>query len=336
MQRKKRTLISGLFSGVLAAALVTGALSSCESIQEDTAPCPHGVSLRFVYDYNMEYANAFPRKVDCLTLLVYDDKGDHVATRTVTGPELQDESFRMSLDLDEGTYRFVAYGGLACDEHSFSMQTPPETTTLGELRVLLDADPALPVQERLHDLFWGELTLRTADEYREGTVEMMKNTNNIRIVLQQMNGKAVNPKDFEFTITDDNTLFASDNELIPNSAGGVTYLPWCQDQASAGVTDNAQEVVVAYAEFSTSRLMTRNRPRLLIRRAADRKTVVDIPLNNYLLLLKSQLHAQMEAQEFLDRQSEWSMVFFLSEHQTWLNAYIMINDWKVVLNNVKL
>ena len=77
-------------------------LSSCESIYEDLAPCSHGVSLRFVYDYNMEYANAFPKKVDCLTLLIYDSGGNYVGMRTVTGPELQDETYRMQLDLEPG------------------------------------------------------------------------------------------------------------------------------------------------------------------------------------------------------------------------------------------
>ena len=83
---------------VFGIVLTVFSLSSCESIYEDLSPCPHGVSLRFIYDYNMEYANAFPKKVDCLTLLIYDGKGDYVGTRTVMGPELQDETYRMQLD----------------------------------------------------------------------------------------------------------------------------------------------------------------------------------------------------------------------------------------------
>lgn len=53
---------------------------------------------------------------------------------------------------------------------------------------------------------------------------MMKNTNNIRIVLQQLNGKPVHIDDFEFAITDDNTLFDYKNDLIAN--GTITYLPY--------------------------------------------------------------------------------------------------------------
>lgn len=43
------------------------------------------------------------------------------------------------------------------------------------------------------------------------------------IVLQQINGKPVDGRDFEFEITDDNTLFDADNDLIAN--GEVAYLP---------------------------------------------------------------------------------------------------------------
>lgn len=104
MQSKKRNRYSRSISRAFLALLATVALSSCERIFEDLAPCPHGVSLRFVYDYNMEYANAFPAQVDCLTLYIYDDEDNYVDTRIVTGTELQDENYRMTLDLEEGDY----------------------------------------------------------------------------------------------------------------------------------------------------------------------------------------------------------------------------------------
>ena len=129
MHNKKRNIISGFISTVLGIVLINFAFSSCERIYEDLAPCPHGVSLRFIYDYNMEYANAFAKKVDCLTLLVYDENGNYVDTRIVTGTELQDENYRMKLDLKQGNYHFVAYGGLACNKSSFLMKyTPGEGT----------------------------------------------------------------------------------------------------------------------------------------------------------------------------------------------------------------
>ncbi len=215
------------------------------------------------------------------------------------------------------------------------MQTPAAGTKHGDLRAALDEDClTVPARKNLHGMYWGELSMATADMYGEGVVEMMKNTNNIRIVLQQMNGDPVDDKDFEFRITDDNTLFGADNDLISN--GTVTYTPWAQGQASTGVTDDEREVVVAYAELSTSRLMTKNSPKLIVTRKEDGANVIDIPLIRYLLLLKSDLYAQMPSQEFLDRESEWSLIFFLDKSGAWIRTYIKINDWTVRINDSDL
>ena len=102
MRSGKRHIISTFAGAVLCAASAGVAFSSCERIYDDLDPCPHGVSLRFVYDYNMEYANAFPSNVDCLTLYIYDGDGNYVDTETVTGAQLQDENWRMTLDLEKG------------------------------------------------------------------------------------------------------------------------------------------------------------------------------------------------------------------------------------------
>ena len=129
-------------------------------------------------------------------------------------------------------------------------------------------------------------------------------------------------------------MFACDNDLIPN--GEVTYTPWTRGQASTGLMGDNKEVVIAYAEFSTSRLMLKNSPKLVIRRKADGREVVNIPLNNYLLLFRSEFHKDMDKQEFLDRESEWSMLFFLDENHTWLRTQIKINDWVVRINDAEV
>jgi len=83
----KRDLILRL-AGTAWAVLMLVSLSSCEKIYDDLEACPHGVALRFVYDYNMEYANAFPKQVDCMTLYVYDKENRYVATHVVTADSL--------------------------------------------------------------------------------------------------------------------------------------------------------------------------------------------------------------------------------------------------------
>ncbi len=321
----------------LAAAVF--ALSSCDAVYDDLDPCPEGVSLRFVYDYNMEYANAFPKKVDCLTLYIYDAGGNYMGTRTETSQALSDESYRMDIDLAAGDYHFVAYGGMACDKASFATVTEPSAgASLSGLSTVLIHEDGVSDRE-LHDFYFGSLDVTVPENgtsYTEGTVEMMKNTNNIRIVLQQLSGEPVSDADFTFTVTDDNTRFGYDNGII--SAGTISYLPWSTGQMSAGTrTDgDGEEVVTAYAELSCSRLVTSNSPRLVVCRASDGGTVIDIPLINYLLLVKSDHYGDMGSQEFLDRQSDWSLMFFLDEGQTWARTYIVINDWTVRINDASV
>ena len=42
----------------------------------------------------------------------------------------------------------------------------------------------------------------------------------------------------------------------------------------------------------------------------------------------------MSDQEYLDRQYEYNMTFFLDEQNLCINSVILINSWRVVLSNV--
>jgi hypothetical protein len=42
----------------------------------------------------------------------------------------------------------------------------------------------------------------------------------------------------------------------------------------------------------------------------------------------------MDDQEYLDRQDEYNMTFFLDDDMQWVSSHILINSWKVVLNDV--
>ncbi len=41
----------------------------------------------------------------------------------------------------------------------------------------------------------------------------------------------------------------------------------------------------------------------------------------------------MSNQEYLYRQDEYPMTFFLDENNQWINSVIYINAWRIVLNN---
>lgn len=330
-----RRLSAVTLVGVTAAAVV----SSCDSfVYDDLDPCPQGVRLRFVYDYNMEFANAFPSQVDCLTLLVYDGNGKYVTTRTVTDDALlSDENWRMLLDIPAGKYTMLAYGGMACPDASFAFQSDPGVSMpVADVEVnLRPASLTSPVGTQLHNLFYGRLEMEIpagATDYTEATVTMMKDTNNLRVVLQHVDGSPVDNGDFNFAVRTDNTSLDWKNDIIPTSV--VSYCPWARGQAVAGVdAATGDRLEVAYAEFSTSRFVVSNDCRLEITLAEDNRNVLSIPLIDYLLLLKSQEFSRMGSQEFLDRESRWDMIFFLDGDNRWISTQIVVNGWVVRIND---
>lgn len=328
---------------------------ACDSVIYDDLPeC--GVQIRFVYDYNMEYANSLPAKVHCLTVLVYDSEGRYVGRYTASRSELADEDWRMQLPLAPGQYHLVAYGGMECSDATFAFANEPAAIPMVDRRVCMTTVKNAVSSARLHDHFHGALDFEVPVQdagavVREYKVEMLKNTNNIRILLQHLNGAPAVASDFVFEIVDDNVQFAHDNRLVP--ASPVTYRPWASGELQIGQNPDGTPTQVAYAELSTSRLVWRgnqgmNRvpagtqggessvasPVLRISNASSGTVIVDIPLLNYLAAAKSEADLDMSAQEFLDRISEWNLTFFLDEKGLWINTHIKVNDWVVRINNV--
>ena len=90
------------------------------------------------------------------------------------------------------------------------------------------------------------------------------------------------------------------------------------------------------AELTVPRLVKGQEPRLTVTDREKERTVFSIPLIDYALLVKGFYNRNMGDQEYLDRQDVYDMVFFLDEGDRWLDTYIYINSWKVVLQNSDL
>lgn len=313
------------------------ALTSCEPILDYPDPCPQGLRLRFVYDYNREKANAFPSQVSCLTLLVYDSEGNYVTTVTETSGVLADEDWRMELPLPPGDYSLRAWGGMACSETSFEFSENPAMAPEDLLEVFLRPECLTrPTGTNLHHLFYGTLRISVPEKstsLTEGTVKMMKDTNNIRILLCNLDGTPCDGRDFDFTIEADNTRLAYDNAVIPS--GMTQYLAWHRGSAQAGLLDNGSPYMFGVGELSTSRIMVGSGDKLIVTAAADGRKIIEVPIAKVLLLMKSQ-DSWFESwgdQEFLDRVSDWQLTFFL-DRGVWLDTVIKIEDWTVRVNDI--
>lgn len=369
--RSRRNLLLG--TGLLSLSIC---LSSCEPIFDDQSDCDYGKALRFIFDYHMEPgANAFPANVDCVDVLVYDSNGNYVTKFTETSEELRNEGYRMHMPLDPGTYNLVVWGGTSCENNTFTLthSTATGRAAQHDMQVTLNTDEPGVSKKQLHDidartggLFYGTHTFtidpddRSSNGYKEETVNVMKNTNTIQVILQELTGdNSVDFKDYTFRIVDDNFVLDASNVSISTSTADVTptYHPHNSENRTVGYIDiegskegtQAEEdakkpVQVAVAEFSTNRLLmdhigtARLKVMSSLEHEADGsdKTIIDIPLIEYLLLTRGMGENWIKTdQEYLDRQSRWTMMFFL-QRNVWLNTKIVVNSWVVRLNNIDL
>ena len=89
-------------------------------------------------------------------------------------------------------------------------------------------------------------------------------------------------------------------------------------------------------EMNTMRLLEHKKVYLTLTRKSDGKELMRIDLLPYLLLTKMEGH-NIPAQEYLDRQSEYAIVFFYNpELLNFLSTKIVINGWTIWLKGEDL
>ncbi len=325
---------------LLAVAFFTLALCACDSaIYDGEGNCTVDYRVKFRYDYNMKFADAFAHEVEVVTLYLIDESGKVVWQKTEQGEFLAAPDYSMAVSVPPGKYDILAWAGTT-DKGSFTIPTTQNVQELGcTLNRQYAEDASAYVGSDLDRLFHGYLADQTfSSEYGDYTytIPLVKNTNTVRVVLQQLSGEPVDKDKFSFTITDENGKMAWNNALLPDEQ--ITYHAWRTDAGQAGIgpegNDAAYSAVVA--ELTVPRLMTTHKPRLTVTHRESGEVVFSIPLIDYALLVKGFYNRDMDNQEYLDRQDEYNMTFFLDEGNRWLDAYIYINSWKVVLQGVDL
>lgn len=92
------------------------------------------------------------------------------------------------------------------------------------------------------------------------------------------------------------------------------------------------------AELNTSRLMTDAEPRLIISDAETGEEVMNLNLTWFLSLQAIGEHrAEWSDQEYLDRQDEYALTFFIDvDNNTWMKSHIVVNGWVVSLEEIEL
>lgn len=344
---------------LLATMAACCSLPSCNIIYDDEGDCSVTYRLAFCYDKNMKWADAFAHEVTSVHLYAFDKNETLVWQQAQRGDELAANGNAMTLDLPAGDYHLVAWCGLENDgarEKSFSV---PEVhvgkTKLAQLKCSLNRAynaAGAYSDQKLSALFHGMLDVSLPINDNGGsytyTMRLTKNTNHIRVILQQLSGEPVNVNDFTFRIEEENGLMDYDNKLLDDEL--ITYLPHDTTTGTAGLgiddtptttqSDMATlqtitSVSVAIADFTIARLVA-DRHTFLTIETNEGTLVAKIPVTDFALMLLDGYDREMDKQDYLDRQDEYALTFFLDERQQWIETSIIINSWKIVLNNADL
>lgn len=338
-------------------------LAGCESIYEDEGDCPQGYNVAFTYFRNMKGVDAFSSDVRSLSLYVFDQKGRLVLTKSESGEALSKAGYRMRIgetEIAPGTYDLIVWGGLE-DSESFELSGGNIPVSKEELvcrlNRLRDGAGSAYSERQLDALFYGkafEVEFENMDRVRAeatseptvATIDLTKNTNTVRLILHNKDGRVLDEGDFRFRITDDNGLMNWDNNLLADET--ITYHEWTKksDRLTTPAMSRAGEeagevsgkpVYCVVAEIDMSRLVREHNPVLTVEFGDKEKPIIHLSLMELLLESKGAVRIPMSNQEFLDRQDEYNMYFQLDNNNDWdIGAGLWINSWHVIFNDQEL
>ena len=254
----KKTVKKTMIAAASAVALMT--MNACDSLYDDLDECPQGLTVEFVYDYNVERADMFNDHVGSVTLYVYDLAGRLVRTQTeentATAKPLRDKNYRMTVEgLPVGEYRLLAlanqrpYTQIASDPGIRYIRN--EAQQREDLNVELQqvpyaAAPQQPVYQQQLDTLWHG-TLRSVDydatdtripipaqtvSVREGvfthcTMSLVRDTKRLHVAIHQTVNRAdCDIRDYEVYITDVNGRILYDNTVDTIGQPTITYRPF--------------------------------------------------------------------------------------------------------------
>lgn len=350
-----RALIRNVAAKVCMASVCLLAMSSCDSwLYEEEGDCSVYYRLKFRYDINLKWADAFANEVSSVHLYAFDPSGVLVWQQEEQVEPSAAENYSMLLNLPAGDYRLLAWCGLRNDgEHEESFSVPEARvgeTRMEQLQCTLNRkrdESGAYSEEHLYRLFHGTLdvSLPVNDDggSYEYTMSLIKNTNHIRVILHHLSGEDVNEEDFILRIDDENGLMAHDNELMPDE--NINYRPWDILSTEAGIDKDGTRAISNVkglaADFTVGRLIETHREKMILAiDTKEGKKVARIPVIDYALMGKeyyeNEYRYPMDKREFLDRLDECVMTLFLDENHKWVSSVIQILSWRVVLSNVEI
>lgn len=332
---------------VLAAGLAAFLLSSCSTIWDDQAECEFGLQIRFKYDYNMSFGDAFASQVGRVSVYVFNEDGEFITCKTEEGAQLAEEGYRMKFELPDGTYRFICWGGRYDDSfthHKLADGCTPSVELL-EALMLRDADNEVKCADGLplRSLFWGQIASLDvkARSMQEETLSLMKLTNQIKVNLVNGSGEPISTEAFDFHMKGSNGRICADDACLLEDETVKFHPYYLAERDIIDDTRATREGITG--EFSCPRIMSDDKELRL--HAIDKRTgkdVLDFPVAACLAsyapsafeTADGMIHF-LDPQEFLDRSDLFNLTFVLQDGN-WISVDIQVLAWSMRIHNVEL
>lgn len=315
-------------------------MASCDSIREDLPRCE--LWLEFAFGYNMEYADAFNPQVKSVDVLVFgsDDKL-LFSKRTEVAALVGGNRMSLTDELDFGNYKVLTVGSLSGRfrlSDSAGNELVPGTTTLQQVIVFLKRETDVVDFEFQH-LYFGEVVevdhLPSNTSHKVYPVNLIRDTNRFNIALMGQGEDEVDGTQYTFEIqAPENAAYSWENE--PTGQGPVTYVPY--HTGPGEIPD-----VIVSARLNTLRLLNRNGwdYKFIIRNADTGAEVWSYNLMTLLSIARPTSRydgTELPFQEYLDRQSEWNLIFTVVENPGggFLQIGLVVGTWIYWLHGIEV
>lgn len=310
-------------------------LSFSGCVHEETEDCVQGIRLRFTYTLNNQQVNLFGANVEMVTVFAFDESGKYLNTYSSKGTTLS-KDYVMTLPLKAGRYSFIVLGGnlssyqigeminSATDE--ISSELKQGKTDMQKLAFLIDGNPPasgqLVIDKMLTDLYHGVLLGLEAPlgVISEATVDLIKDTNNINIMILGMDYLYKYVEDMgadidnilAFDVFSNNGRYMYDNS--PDQYAHELNYKFFNTRVNGDTLWTTSRIL---------RLFAKNDPTVLSVKIPDKTDIYSTNLVSAIMQ-----NPDYNSQTDLDREDQYN---FVIRFQPDYSVEITINDWKIVI-----
>ncbi len=330
---------------IILSILLTAVAWSCDDLRDDYEDC--GVWLEFVFDHNMEFTDSFSEQVESVDVLIFDEQGNFVLSRSATTEEL-DGRKRMYLsdELPFGDYKVVTVGALS-DQFQFTDRSDEDFTRgeslLEDVKLSVRSEGNTLSRDLPHLWYGKPVDVRYRADLSVWQIPLIRQTNKFNVTLQHTVTKMRSGSE---TRAEGDPIYTV--EIVAPEAGvynhlnepllrqALTYRP--HSVTSNIVPSGTKTVHNTIGRINTMRLLS-NEPggyRLIVR---NTDTGAEVWSNDLLDLLGDREMPSrskpdgtlLPFQEFLDRETDWNIVIVHTGPATegFLATQIIVNDWIV-------